>query len=119
MIRLDAHQHFWKYNPRRDAWITDDMAAIQRDFLPIDLEGTLAANGVNGCVAVQADQSLDETHFLLDLAARHPFIKGVVGWVDLRSPRLDETLETLAHDPRLRGIRHVEFIRPPCAGDIV
>jgi L-fuconolactonase len=65
------------------------------------------ANGVNGCVAVQADQSLDETHFLLDLAARHPFIKGVVGWVDLRSPRLDETLETLAHDPRLRGIRHV------------
>jgi L-fuconolactonase len=107
MIRLDAHQHFWKYNPRRDAWITDDMAAIQRDFLPVDLEGTLAANGFDGCVAVQADQSLDETHFLLDLAARHPFIKGVVGWVDLRSPRLDETLETLAHDPRLRGIRHV------------
>jgi L-fuconolactonase len=107
MIRLDAHQHFWKYNPRRDAWITDEMAAIQRDFLPIDLEGTLAANGFDGCVAVQADQSLDETEFLLDLAARHPLIKGVVGWVDLRSPRLDETLETLAHDPRLRGLRHV------------
>jgi L-fuconolactonase len=107
MIRLDAHQHFWKYNPRRDAWITDDMAAIQRDFLPVDLEGTLAANGFDGCVAVQADQSLDETQFLLDLAARHPFIKGVVGWVDLLSPRLAETLETLAHDPRLRGIRHV------------
>jgi L-fuconolactonase len=63
MIRLDAHQHFWKYNPRRDAWITDDMAAIQRDFLPVDLEGTLAANGFDGCVAVQADQSLDETSF--------------------------------------------------------
>jgi L-fuconolactonase len=83
------------------------MAAIQRDFLPVDLEGTLAANGFDGCVAVQADQSLDETQFLLDLAARHPFIKGVVGWVDLLSPRLAETLETLAHDPRLRGIRHV------------
>ncbi len=107
MIRLDAHQHFWKYNPRRDAWISDDMAAIRRDFLPVDLEGMLAANGFDGCVAVQADQSLDETQFLLDLAARHPFIKGVVGWVDLRSSRLDETLETLAHDPRLRGIRHV------------
>lgn len=107
MTRLDAHQHFWKYNPRRDAWITGDMAAIQRDFLPVDLEGTLAANGIDGCVAVQADQSLDETQFLLDLAARHPFIKGVVGWVDLRSPRIDETLETLAQDRRLRGIRHI------------
>jgi L-fuconolactonase len=107
MIRLDAHQHFWKYNAQRDAWMTGDMAAIQRDFLPADLEGTLAANGIGGCVAVQADQSLDETRFLLDLAARHPFIKGVVGWVDLRSPRLDETVETFAYDQRLRGIRHV------------
>ena len=107
MIRIDCHQHFWNYNPQRDGWITGDMAAIQRDFLPVDLEGTLAANGFDGCVAVQADQSLDETQFLLGLAARHPFIKGVVGWVDLRSPRLDETLETLAQDPRLRGIRHV------------
>jgi L-fuconolactonase len=106
-LRIDAHQHFWKYNPLRDAWITDDMAVIQRDFLPADLERTLSANGVDGCVAVQADQSLDETRFLLDLAARHHFIKGVVGWVDLRSPRLDETLEALAADRRLRGIRHV------------
>ena len=112
MIRLDAHQHFWKYNARRDAWITDDMAGIQRDFLPGDLEGTLAAHGFDGCVAVQADQSLDETQFLLDLARRHPFIKGVVGWVDLRSPRLEETLERLAHDPRLRGIRHVAQAEP-------
>ena len=106
-MRIDAHQHFWKYNPHRDGWITDDMAAIRRDFLPADLEDTLTANGIDGCVAVQADQSLDETRFLLDLAARHHFIKGVVGWVDLRSPRLDETLDTLAHDRRLRGIRHV------------
>jgi L-fuconolactonase len=107
MIRIDAHQHFWKYNRRRDGWITDDMVAIQRDFLPVDLEATLAAHRFDGCVAVQADQSPAETQFLLDLAARHPFIKGVVGWVDLRSPRLDETLETIAHDSRLRGIRHV------------
>jgi L-fuconolactonase len=112
MIRLDAHQHFWEYNPRRDAWITGDMTAIRRDFLPADLEGTLAASGINGSVAVQADQSLDETRFLLDLAARHPFIKGVVGWVDLRSAQLDETLETLAQDRRLRGIRHVAQAEP-------
>src|SRR5262245_5242715 len=107
MIRIDAHQHFWRYDARRDAWITDDMAAIQRDCLPVDLERTLTANGFDGCVAVQADQSIAETQFLLHLAARHPFIKGVVGWVDLRPPRLDETLDTLAHDPRLRGLRHV------------
>jgi L-fuconolactonase len=112
MMRIDAHQHFWEYNPRRDAWITDEMAVIRRDFLPADLESTLAANGTDGCVAVQADQSLEETRFLLDLAARHRFIQGVVGWVDLRSPQLDETLETLAADRRLRGIRHVAQAEP-------
>src|ERR1051325_4016913 len=79
---IDAHQHFWHYDAARDAWITDAMAVIRRDFLPADLEKEFAANGVDGCVAVQADQSEAETRFLLDLAARHPFIKGVVGWVD-------------------------------------
>jgi len=112
MIRLDAHQHFWKYDPRRDAWITDDMAAIQRDCLPFELEPTLAANGFDGCVAVQQDQSLDETRFLLGLAAEHPFIKGVIGWVDLRSARLEETLDTLVHDRRLRGVRHIAQAEP-------
>ena len=106
-MRLDAHQHFWKYDARRDAWITDEMTAIRRDFLPADLEHILSANGFDGCVAVQADQSVDETRFLLGLAGRHSFIKGVVGWVDLRSPRLDETLETLSQNPRLVGVRHI------------
>jgi L-fuconolactonase len=106
-LRFDAHQHFWKYDRKRDAWITDDMRAIRRDFLPADLEGELAANGIDGCVAVQADQSEAETRFLLDLARRHSFIKGVVGWVDLRSARLDEMLDELSGDPGLRGIRHV------------
>ena len=107
VMRIDAHQHFWRYDPRRDSWITDEMRAIRRDFLPADLEPILASNGIDGCVAVQADQSEDETRFLLDLAHRHPFIEGVVGWVDLRSPRLEETLDTLASDPLLRGVRHI------------
>jgi L-fuconolactonase len=106
-MRIDAHQHFWRYDATRDGWITDDMQAIRRDFFPADLEPTLAAHGFDGCVAVQADQSDAETRFLLDLARRHPFIKGVVGWVDLRSPRLDATLEALAAEPRFRGVRHM------------
>lgn len=111
-MRLDAHQHFWRFDARRDRWITDEMRAIRRDFLPGDLEGALAANGIDGCVAVQADQSDEETRFLLDLADRHPFIKAVVGWVDLRSPGLGATLDALARRPRLRGIRHVAQAEP-------
>jgi len=111
-MRVDAHQHFWRYNPRRDTWITDEMRAIRRDFLPDDLGGLLAAHGIDACVAVQADQSDQETAFLLDLARRHSFIKGVVGWVDLRSPHLDDTLERLAADPRFRGVRHVAQAEP-------
>ena len=111
-MRIDAHQHFWRFDARRDRWITDEMRAIRRDFLPGDLEGTLAPNGIDGCIAVQADQSDDETRFLLDLADRHPFIRAVVGWVDLRSRKLAATLEALAGRAKLRGIRHVAQAEP-------
>lgn len=104
---IDAHQHFWRYDARRDAWITDDMQAIRRNFLPGDLRPLLDANGIGGSIAVQADQSDAETRFLLALAGEHPFIRGVVGWVDLRSPHLDATLETLANNRLLVGVRHV------------
>lgn len=107
MTRIDSHQHFWRFDAARDGWITDDMRAIRRDFLPPSLEPLLASNGIGGCVAVQADQSLDETRFLIDLARRHPFIKGVVGWVDLRSPRLEASLDEFRADPLFRGVRHV------------
>lgn len=111
-MRIDAHQHFWRFDARRDRWITDEMRAIRRDFLPGDLEGALTANGIDGCVAVQADQSGEETRFLLDLADRHPFVKAVVGWADLRSPTVGVTLDALASRPRLRGIRHVAQAEP-------
>jgi L-fuconolactonase len=107
MTRIDAHQHFWRFDPVRDAWITSDMARIRRDFLPPDLEPELRASGMDGCIAVQADQSEDETRFLLDLAHRHDFVRGVVGWVDLRSPDLDSILSRWADDPLLRGVRHI------------
>lgn len=106
-MTIDAHQHFWIFDPVRDAWINDDMSVIQRDFLPADLAPVLQENHVNGCVAVQADQSEEETNFLLDLAGRHDFIKGVVGWVDLRSPALASRLLHFSQFPKLKGFRHI------------
>ena len=107
MPRIDAHQHFWHYDPWRDAWISEAMAVLRRDFLPADLAPLLAANLVDGCVAVQADQSEAETQFLLDLARDHSFIRGVVGWVDLRSPQVAERLAHFASDRHFRGVRHL------------
>src|SRR3546814_196538 len=107
MGRIESHQHCWQYNPVKDAWITDDMAAIQRDFLPADLKPLLDANGVSGCVAVQADQSEAETLFLLELADQHPFIKGVVGWVDLQAADVADRLAHFSRYPKLKGIRHI------------
>lgn len=107
MLRIDAHQHFWQYDPVRDAWINDGMAVLRQDFLPADLGPLLAANGIDGCVAVQADQSERETQFLLDLARDYPFIRGVVGWVDLRSPHVGDRLAHFAADRQFRGVRHL------------
>lgn len=111
-MRIDAHQHFWRYRPETHAWITDALAPLKRDFLPADLEPLLGAGGFSGCVAVQASQSLDETRFLLDLAARHAFVRAVVGWVDLVSPDLESQLERFCGDPRFRGVRHIAQDEP-------
>ncbi|HEY5824774.1 MAG TPA: amidohydrolase, partial [Cyclobacteriaceae bacterium] len=75
-MRIDAHQHFWKYNPVRDTWITEEMSVLRKDFLPGDLQPILLKNKIDGCVAVQAAQSEEETEFLLGLAYQNPFIKG-------------------------------------------
>ena len=104
---IDSHQHFWKYNPQKHAWIDDNMSVIRKDFLPIDLQTVFAENGVDGCVAVQADQTLEETDFLLDLAHQNDFIKGVVGWADLRNPQVERELEKYADDNKLKGYRHI------------
>jgi L-fuconolactonase len=111
-MNIDAHQHFWRYRPQTHGWISDEMAILKRDFLPSDLAPLLAAEGMDGCVAVQAAQDLDETRFLLDLALRHPFVKAVVGWVDLVSPDLEAQLETFAASPALRGVRHIAQDEP-------
>ncbi len=112
MKKIDSHQHFWKYHPVKDAWITDDMKVIQRDFLPEDLEPLLKENGIDGCIAVQADQSEAETHFLLELAQNNDFVKGVVGWVDLRIPDLKSRLDYFSQFKKLKGFRHIVQAEP-------
>ena len=111
-MMIDAHVHFWNYNKTRDAWITDDMKIIQRDFLPQDLEPLLSANNVEGVVAVQADQSEDETDFLLSLSDKFPFIKGVVGWVDLQNENIENRLLYYSKYPVIKGFRHIVQAEP-------
>lgn len=107
MQKIDSHQHFWKFNPQRDAWITEEMAAIRRDFGPEDLRPIYDAHDVEGSVAVQADQSPAENEFLLGLAERYDWIKGVVGWVDLEANDVVEQLEHLSARKKLKGLRHI------------
>lgn len=111
-MTIDAHQHFWHYDPVRDSWITDEMAVIQRDFLPADLEPVLAENGIDGCVAVQASQSEEETLFLVNMAQNYDIVKGVVGWVDLQSSTLSERLQSFSDYPQIKGFRHVAQAEP-------
>ncbi|KAF2079974.1 amidohydrolase family protein [Flavobacterium sharifuzzamanii] len=105
--RIDSHQHFWKFDPVRDSWIDETMQNIQRDFLPEDLQPLLKENQFEGCVAVQASQSEEETHFLLDLASKNDFIKGVVGWIDLRNENIADRLQFFSDKKKLKGFRHV------------
>jgi L-fuconolactonase len=111
-MNIDSHQHFWKYHLVKDAWITDDMKIIQQDFLPADLFPLLQGNNIDGCVAVQADQSEAETNFLLQLAEENDFIKGVVGWVDLRAANVEERLEHFSKYKKLKGFRHIVQAEP-------
>jgi L-fuconolactonase len=106
-MRIDAHQHFWRYNPDEFDWIDDSMSALRRDFLPGDLKPELEGAGFHGSIAVQARQSLEETRWLLALAESSPLIRGVVGWVDLRSPEVRSQLRAFAGNPKLVGVRHI------------
>jgi L-fuconolactonase len=111
-MRIDAHQHFWIYNQREYGWIDETMASIRRDFLPADLKPELERAAFEGSVLVQVRQTLEETRWLLELAENNPFILGVVGWVDLRSPRVRADLKSLAGNSKLVGIRHIVQAEP-------
>ncbi|WGQ07553.1 amidohydrolase family protein [Pedobacter gandavensis] len=107
MLKIDSHQHFWNYDEVRDSWITDDMDVLRDDFLPQHLKAILEHYSFDGCVVVQSDQSLAENDFQLKHAAAHPFIKGVVGWVDLQAADIDAQLKRLSKNEKLKGFRHI------------
>jgi L-fucono-1,5-lactonase len=111
-MRIDAHQHFWHYDRAQYEWIDDSMAALRRDFLPLDLRRELDAGQMDACVAVQVRQSLDETSWLLSLAEANRFIVGVVGWVDLQADDVHAQLRKVGANPLLVGIRHIVQSEP-------
>jgi len=106
-MRLDSHQHFWQYNPDEHVWMNDQMEILKHDYLPKDLEPLLKETGFDGTIAVQARQMFKETEWLLELAGQHEIIKGVVGWVDLCSDKINEQLEKYSKNNKLKGVRHV------------
>lgn len=106
-MRIDSHQHFWIYDAIRDSWITEEKSLLQRDFLPNDLAPLLRENNIDGVVAVQADQSQQETQFLVDLSTVYAMIKAVVGWVDLSSDEIEKHLESFARYSIIKGFRHI------------
>lgn len=110
-MHLDSHVHFWRYEVTEYAWIDDTMTPLRRDFMPEDALGVMRPAGIDACVVVQVRQTLDETRWMLQLAERHPFIAGVVGWVDLRTDDLDAQIEAVAH-PKLVGVRHIVQAEP-------
>jgi L-fuconolactonase len=111
-VNIDAHMHFWRYSRQEYDWIDDRMSVLRRDFLPADAAAVMRDAGMDASVAVQARQTREETRFLLDLAARHQFIAGVVGWVDLRAADLDDQLAELSAHRQLVGLRHIVQAEP-------
>lgn len=109
---IDAHHHLWSFNEADYGWMNDSIEVLKRDYLPADLEKEIANAGVTGTVVVQARQIIEETRWLLEQADANPFIKGVVGWVDLRSPELAQQLEEFAGHSKLVGVRHVIHDEP-------
>lgn len=104
---IDSHQHFWTYQINRDVWITEDMGKIRKNFYPNDSFELFSNNGINGCIAVQADSTEDETFFLISLAEQSEFIKGVVGWVDLQSSNVESRLTYFSQFKKIVGFRHI------------
>lgn len=111
-MKIDAHQHFWQYNPQRDRWINEEMSMLKHDFLPENILPVLQQHQFDGCVAVQADSSEKETTFLLELAEDNAFIKGVVGWLDLCNENIDVRLNHFSKYKKLKGLRHIVQAEP-------
>jgi L-fuconolactonase len=106
-LRIDAHHHLWRYTPQEFEWLDESMAALRRDFLPRDLVAEIASAGIDGTVAVQARQTLEETRWLLEQADACAAIRGVVGWAPIAGEEFPEVMEEFEDRPKLKGLRHV------------
>ncbi|MEZ5355853.1 MAG: amidohydrolase family protein [Bryobacteraceae bacterium] len=111
-MKIDTHHHFWKYNAAEYGWIGDDMKNLRRDFLAKDLRQALASAGVDAAISVQARETVEETRWLLEIAAAEPKILGVVGWVELAGPRVEAELDRFVPDKKFKGVRHVLQAEP-------
>ncbi len=112
-MKIDAHQHFWQYDTKKHEWIDESMSKIRKDFLPTDLKPLLDQEGIDGSVAVQADESLQENEFLLGLSQKHPWVKKVVGWIDLCSKEVQKDLEKYKQEEKMAGFRMILQGKPP------
>lgn len=111
-LRIDAHQHFWNFDPAKHVWMNEEMGVLKKNFLPSDLEPLLKKCNIDACVAVQANQAEEENDFLFELANQNEMIKGIVGWVDLKSEYLLERLEHYSQISKIKGFRHVIHDEP-------
>jgi L-fuconolactonase len=105
--KIDAHHHLWRYSPEEYGWIDDEMAALRRNFLSQDLLREIDAAGIDGTVAVQARQTLEETRWLLKQAEECDAIRGVVGWAPIAGEEFPGVMEEFEFRPKLKGLRHV------------
>lgn len=110
---IDAHVHFWKYDQKRENWISDDMKILLRNYLPEHLLVIEKRNDIDALVAVQSQQAELETRFLVELAKTHPIIKGVVGWVDLKNVKVKEKLKDFSQYLVIKGWCHSGRNEPP------
>jgi L-fuconolactonase len=110
--KIDSHQHFWQYDPAKHGWMNEDMGILKTDYLPPDLKPLLKNCDLDGCIVVQANQTEEENEFLLDLTDKNDFIRGIVGWVDLRAENISERLEYYRKFPKIKGFRHVIHDEP-------
>jgi L-fuconolactonase len=114
-MRIDTHQHFWRYQAPDFPWIDHTMPALQRDCMPEHIAPALQLAGIDAVVAVQARTLAAETDFLLQLAEQHPMVVGVVGWADLAAPDLEPQLDTWCAHPAFKGLRHILQDEPDVA----
>jgi len=106
-MRIDAHQHFWHYQPDTHGWISDEMSVLRKDYMPEELKTALADFSFDGSVVVQANETYAENDFLLDIAQKHNYIKGIVGWIDLLDPQAEIKMIALKSTPSIVGFRTI------------